>query len=274
MTPVVLERDHAGVNTPSGQVTSQTVRKMCELISNSIGDPAVTRATQAAIAAVCRRMEPSPTNAAGAWWMWIKTHLHFRHHDDQIKQLLNETGHYQLLIEPRLLLRMGRPEGDCAIYTMLACAGLVTLGFDCRIVTIACDRETPGRYSHVCAQVWLPDAKVWATFDASHGTALGWEVPTFDQYRRTSWDLNGNVVSDVTVSADQRARARGGMGDDSSYVGFRLKLADALPWIFNIPAAAVAAVAPGLTQNSAAVVIGIDVLAWGGLAYLLFGGRD
>ena len=213
MTPVVLQRDHAGVDAPSPQVTRQTVQKMCEHIRNSVGDPVVTNWTRSAIAAAKGLQgRGAQTSVAGAWWWWIKTHVKFLHHDPQIKKLLNESGQYQLLIEPKVLVRMQRPEGDCANYTMLACAGLCSMGLDCRIVTIACDHETPGRYSHVCAEVYLPDAKMWATFDASHGTALGWEVPTYDQYRRTSWDLAGNVVSDVTVPEEQRARARGGMG--------------------------------------------------------------
>jgi len=210
LTPVVLQRDHAGVDAPSSQVTRQTVVKMCEHIRNSVGDPALTGWTKSAIAAAQGLPgRGTETSAAGAWWWWIKTHVKFLHHDPQIKKLLNESGHYQLLIEPKVLVRMARPEGDCANFTMLGCAGLRSMGFDCRIVTIACDNQTPGRYSHVCSEVYLPDVKMWATFDASHGTALGWEVPLYDQYRRTAWDLNGNIVSDVAISADQRARARG-----------------------------------------------------------------
>ena len=45
------------------------------------------------------------------------------------------------LIEPSVLIRMRKPQGDCDEFTMLSLALLVANGIDCEIVTVACDRD-------------------------------------------------------------------------------------------------------------------------------------
>lgn len=202
--PIVVQREHAGVSTPSPQVTQQTVQKMLEHIRSATSDPLVLQCAKNA--AACSSKLPGDSSSiklVSALWWWIKHHVKFLHHDQQICELLNECkgGEYQLLVSPSVLLRMSRPAGDCAVFTMLGCAFLECMGCDWRIVTIACDRETPDRYSHVCAEVFLPDKKIWCTFDASHGVAPGWEVPEYDQTRRTSWDKSGNVAADLKRAA-------------------------------------------------------------------------
>ena len=134
--------------------------------------------------------------------------MKFVHDDTIIRQLFNEDGHFELLIAPPVLLRMNDPRGDCDDFTMLVVALASIAGFDCGIVTLACDRRRPGEYSHVYGCAALPGMLV--PLDCSHGKHPGWEVPTRDIQRKTVWDLNGRVVSDEG-SADS-AQSNGGLG--------------------------------------------------------------
>jgi hypothetical protein len=192
---VVVERDHAGIGTPSPQVTAQTVRVMAKHIADAQKDPLIERRAHALI-------DPDSTRQLCKVWWWVKHTVRFLHHDPQICQLLNECkgGEYQMLVSPPVLLRMKRPEGDCATFTMLVLALAKSLCYQVRIITLACDRNRPGEYSHVYGAAFLPNEKVWCALDASHGTSPGWEVPAYDVQRRTEWDLDGNMVSDQDFS--------------------------------------------------------------------------
>lgn len=201
MSPVVLERDHQGLGVSSPRVTEATVRKMGGYIREAQSDPLLAHSLKDALKATAQ----GPSSLACIWW-WIKHRVKFLHHDPQICKLLNECngGEFQLLITPPVLLRMKNPEGDCATFTMLALAMAMLAGYRVRIVTLACDRRRPGEYSHVYGSVLsvgrrteqsLPDED-WRPFDVSHGKYPGWEVPLYEQQRKTVWDLDANVISD------------------------------------------------------------------------------
>jgi hypothetical protein len=204
--PIVLQRDQTpqGVRTPTEIVTRQTVQKMCEHIRNAPADPLVKR-----LAAHLSARATTPAEYLIACWTWTKHNVKFVHDDTLIRQLLNECDHFELLISPPVLLRMNRPQGDCDDFTMLLCALALARGFDVRIVTLACDRNRPGEYSHVFGAARLPDSGLWCAMDASHGTKLGWQVPPFDVQRRTEWDMNGQPVSDQTFDIPMGGSSQG-----------------------------------------------------------------
>lgn len=203
--PIVLQRERTpqGERTSTGVVTEQTVRKMCAHIRAALADPIVR-----SVAARATAHSKTPAEKLSALWLWVKGHVKFVHDDTLIRQLFNEDGHFELLISPPVLLRMNEPRGDCDDFTMLIVALATLAGFDCGIVTLACDRRRPGEYSHVYGCAALPG--MLAPLDCSHGKYPGWEVPARDIQRKTVWDLNGRVVSDEG-SADS-AQSNGGLG--------------------------------------------------------------
>ncbi len=199
--PIVLQREQAGLHTPSPQVTEQTVLKMCEHIRNAPADPLVQQAARSIKAQPFRPVaitDGAPV-LARLWW-WVKYRVKFTQDDELIRKLFNESGHYELLISPPVLLRMLKPQGDCDDFTMLICALCLCLGFETRIVTVMCDRKRPGEYTHVFPVAFLADQKIWCPMDASHGDYPGWQVPERDVTRRTEWDLSGRVVLDRSRS--------------------------------------------------------------------------
>lgn len=199
-----LIREHIGGPVPSGPLTEKTVKYMAQMIRRSVADPLVAR-----VAAEIR--EQAARTRAGLipclWW-WVKLHVHFLHHDKQVCAMLGECGtsNYQMLIEPRALLRLRSMQGDCAVFTMLIVTLARRLGLQTRIATIAADRRRPGEYTHVYGEVYMPEAGLWCPMDASHGTGPGWEVPARDIARKTEWDLDGNIVRDSRPTAPGAAR--------------------------------------------------------------------
>jgi len=195
--PIVLQRDRTpqGLQTPTGDVTRQTVQKMCEHIRSAQSDPALH--------AIARRITANAKTQAdqiAAIWFWVKSHIKFLHDDVLTRVLFNEADHFELLISPPVMLRMKAPSGDCDDFTMLACALACAMGFQWGIVTLACDHKRPGEYSHVYGCAWLANAMM-CPLDCSHGKYPGWEVPARDIQRKTIWSSGGNVISDEAGSA-------------------------------------------------------------------------
>lgn len=184
--------------------TAQTVQVMCEQIQKAAADPLVQRAAQDAVTRfkggplyAAAGIDPRKNQAAQAesvWW-FAKHVLKFQHHDGLIMVWFNERDQLQLLISPDLLLRMDKPRGDCAIYTMLICALLKCLGIDSEIVTSAVDPFSPDVYSHVYPRAILATGRR-LVMDASHGSYPGWEVPAEHTMRKQVWDLSGNPITD------------------------------------------------------------------------------
>jgi hypothetical protein len=126
------------------------------------------------------------------WW-WAKWNLKFRHHGSMFEAWSSDLGDpqtkLQLLIAPDVLVRMTRMEGDCAIYTMMVCSMLESLGLPWEIVTLAVDARQPDIFSHVCAR------SEGETLDASHGPRPGWQVPAGDTFREWVFDSSGRRIS-------------------------------------------------------------------------------
>lgn len=205
--PIVLDRQPMpqGTRTPTGVVTEQTIRKMCEHIRAAQSDPIVRN-----VAAGSTQNRKTAADKLSALWLWVKAHVKFVHDDTLIRQLFNEADHFELLISPPVLVRMDRPRGDCDDFTMLILALASIAGFDCGIVTLACDKRRPGEYSHVYGCAALPGVLV--PLDCSHGKYPGWEVPRHDVQRKTIWDLNGKIVSDEQGPAAVNGGSSGASG--------------------------------------------------------------
>lgn len=201
-----LIREHVGAPVASGPLTEKTVKYMAQMIRRSASDPVIL---QVADEIKAHALKTGESPVVCLWW-WVKLHVHFIHHDKQICQLLGECGgqgNYQMLIEPRALVRLRSMGGDCAVFTMLVDTLALALGFRPRIATVEADRRRPGEYTHVYGEVYLPDGG-WCPLDASHGTGPGWEVPERDIARKTEWDLDGNIVADWRAPALSPATAR------------------------------------------------------------------
>jgi hypothetical protein len=133
--------------------------------------------------------------AVGSAWRWCKLYIKFVHHEFIIQQRLGESGHLQGLISPEVLVRMERPEGDCAIFSECIAAFLTVFGVPYEFVTVAVNPDEPEIFSHVYVYAVLPDGSR-LPLDASHGQYPGWQVPSSRVSRRQVWDSSGNPVPD------------------------------------------------------------------------------
>jgi hypothetical protein len=193
--------------------TQQTVQEMCRQIHQAAKDPLVQTAAMNAL-----RFQGGPFGftAAEACWCWCKHYLRFKHHGSMFEAWSADLGDpgikLQLLIAPDVLVRMSRMEGDCAIYTMMLCAMLESLGLRWEIVTAAVDRGQPEIFSHVWPRVVLPAGS--EPLDASHGKYPGWQVPAEDVYRMWVFDQNGSRIAEqgARFGGLHAYRRRPGMG--------------------------------------------------------------
>jgi hypothetical protein len=133
--------------------------------------------------------------AHAAWW-WAKTFIKFTHHESMLRERLGEAGHLQGLISPEVLVRMDRPEGDCAVFTECIAAFLRVMGVGYELVTVAVNPREPSIFGHVYLYALLPDG-TRLPLDASHGDYPGWQVPSSHVSRRQVWDADGNPVQDL-----------------------------------------------------------------------------
>lgn len=184
--------------------TAQTIALMCQQIEKAARDPLLQRAARDAV----QRFRGGPLYAAAsvdpasnpcaiaesAYW-WVKHALKFQLHNSLIQVWFNERDQLQLLISPDLLLRMSKPRGDCAIYSMLVCAMLRAWGIPYELVTAAVTPNDP-EFDHVWARAVLPDGRR-LNLDASHGKYPGWQVPFEHRNRTQVWDSRGNPIPDA-----------------------------------------------------------------------------
>jgi hypothetical protein len=165
---------------------------MCQQIKKGADDPAVR---EAALRAMQQFGGRDALSLAWAAWYWCKTYIRFVHHEFLLRRHLGESDHLQGLISPDALVRMPRPEGDCAIFTSCLCSFLRILGVPYEVVTVAVNPAEPEIYSHVFPYAVLEDGRRFPC-DASHGTRPGWQVPSSDVSRRQVWDADGKPVED------------------------------------------------------------------------------
>lgn len=186
---VVLEREAAADD--SDTATAQTVRRMCQYIRESAGDPMIQRAAAYAHQRFGAGANSPEAKAWGAFW-WTKHCIKFRL-DEATMFRIGERDQQDLLISPAVLVRMKSPAEDCDGFTMMEAALLTSLGVPVVVATVAVDPRDPSRWSHVFPCALLPGGKV-QPLDASHGIAPGWMVPPRQISRWQAWDLDGNQV--------------------------------------------------------------------------------
>jgi transglutaminase-like putative cysteine protease len=195
--PLRLTREQSSLAvSDSAESTAQTARIMCEHIRRDAYSP-IVRALAARICAAAH--SKTAADAARAVWLYVKQRVRFVHHEEQIARLFGERDQLQLLIAPAALLQMADPAGDCAIFTMLVCALLTTLGIRAQVVCLCCDIQEPARFSHVYSRAWIPESNSWLALDASHGSHPGWKVPARDTFREQQYDTNGNCAADIVT---------------------------------------------------------------------------
>lgn len=176
--------------------TAQTIAIMAGHVQAAAGDSAVQRCAQSAAAQFGRLGGPPEARAlaCAAWW-WCKVYIKFVHHEFIIRQRLGEAGHLQGLISPEVLVRMKKPEGDCAIFSECLGAFLTVFGVPYEFVTVAVNPNEPEIFSHVYVYAVLPGG-ARLPLDASHGQYPGWQVPSAHVSRRQVWDAAGNPIAD------------------------------------------------------------------------------
>lgn len=176
--------------------TARIIQVMCAHIKGGANDAAIQHYAQQAaqqFAGIAQADGPGAL-AACAWW-WCKTYIQFVHHETLLRKHLGESGHLQGLISPDALVRMPKPQGDCAIFTDCLCAFLRVFGVPYELVTLAVNPREPQEYSHVFCYAVLENGDR-LPLDASHGQYPGWQVPSSDVFRRQVWDEDGNPVTD------------------------------------------------------------------------------
>jgi hypothetical protein len=231
MSPEFMRRAERVPASPDpDEATAQTVQLMCDQIARSAQDPLVRECAKRAVlqwrggpAFALTRVplgsDPTtnPRAIAESIWWWAKHQMKFVHHSKLIQVWLNEKDQLQLLIEPAVLVRMRRMQGDCAIYTMLICALLDCFNVPWEIVTLAVDPEQPTIFSHVFPRVVLPDGRI--ALDASHGRYPGWQVPRSRRFREQVWNENGEPIMNRGTFQGLHGYEFRGMGQDDGSDG-------------------------------------------------------
>ena len=169
---------------------------MCGHVRDAAADPLVQRIAAGAVQQF-GGLAGGETNSAvpSACWWWAKHFIKFVHHETLLRQFLGEAGHLQGLISPEVLVRMDRPEGDCAIFSECVAAFLTALGVPYEFVTVAVNPSEPTVFSHVYVYAVMPDGSRMP-LDASHGDYPGWQVPSSRVSRLQVWDASGRPVAD------------------------------------------------------------------------------
>ncbi len=219
----------------SDTATADTVRLMCQYSNASVRDPLI----QAAARSACEKLRGGPLYkgvageldaraVAGSCWWFVHLAVEFVHHDSMIAALFGERDQQQLLISPDVVLRMKRPAGDCAIFTMLCCSLLKARGVQYEVVTCAVDPSQPEIYSHVFARAVMPDG-TRIPLDASHGQYPGWQVPAEHRTRTQVWDESGNPIEDAQPWGGLHGYTRRGVGYIDPETGVEVTFAGADP---------------------------------------------
>jgi len=187
--PVVAEEVEASDDNDTA--TTQTVDMMARYIREASRDPYLRYLASGA----CHLFARDRTDPYSAAWsvFWFLKHRIRRVLDEGIMLRIGRPNEHDLLTDPRVLLRSKDAQEDCDGFTMAALALLTSIGVPACMVTVACDRKEPGRWSHVFTMVRLPDGN-WFPIDCSHGPQPGWMVPRRDITRWQAWDINGKPI--------------------------------------------------------------------------------
>ena len=192
-------------------LTAQTIKAMCAGIQRSAADtyfqgaaraipPRWLGAARLAPAVMLQHLGRASRERAAvaiADWWFTKHLIRFVQDDAILRRTLNKADGLEALIDPAVMLRCERPEGDCDDFTGFLCALFTCQGLRWDIVTLACSPRQPGVWSHVFPRVHLSDTFAMP-MDASHGKFPGWSVPARDIQRMQIWDSAGDPVSDTS----------------------------------------------------------------------------
>jgi hypothetical protein len=209
--------------------TAQTIRIMCGHAKRAAKDPLLQQTAAQAVSqfgGLAGDTDDAAAQVACAAWWWHKLYVKFLLHDFLIWKHLGEQGHLQGLISPEILIRMQKPEGDCAIFSMSIAAMLTCYGIPYEFVTVKVNRREPHEYGHVYLYAVVAGGRR-IPLDASHGNYPGWQVPTEDiLYAENqqgtpalqAWDMDGNAVADRGSRFEglHMYGLRAGLGDDAS----------------------------------------------------------
>ena len=164
--------------------TGDTINQMKTLSIRSIRSPMVIWACNEALRGL--PADADDKGIAEALWYWIKGKVKFVTDEQTMMNMgipiQNPTK--ELLIAPSTLLTMIAPQGDCDDFSMLSAAMLMCCGIRTSFVTIAADKETPRKWSHVYVKCY-PKGYPPMMFDASHGDYPGWEHT--QNFRKREW---------------------------------------------------------------------------------------
>lgn len=129
--------------------------------------------------------------ASSAVHQWIRSHVKYVEGATLVPWRKKEdAAEDQVLIRPVDLLAMTDPQGDCAVFSMLAAAMLARIGIPhLAYKTVKADPEYPDQYSHVYV---IADG---LPIDASHGPRAGWEVTQYQPIAGAAlWPLEKQMI--------------------------------------------------------------------------------
>jgi hypothetical protein len=188
--------------------TAQTVARMLEYSTADAQEPAIKNATAQAIAG--RR---SKQGKAAGIFNWICARLHYVEDKDlHLGDFRPDCADAEILIRPADVLRMPQPAGDCDEYSMLARAMLLSAGIRASFITVECDEDAPGDYSHIYVRAYTPAALAFDAIPNAAVHGIGYEVaPTG---KRREWSEGGNNGSRPTMKPySSTPGALGNVGD-------------------------------------------------------------
>lgn len=166
---------------------AQTVDVMHSLIDRGAVDPQIREQALGIVRQGGVSSRDSAAEISAIFW-WAKTHMRFQ----------KDVAGGEYVCTPRYLLRT--MAGDCDDYVVLIGSLLKSIGVPIRIVTIAADREEPGRLSHVYLEALAHGQ--WIPLDATQGHSYpGWQPPRY--FRKKVWE-----------SAGLKTRALAGLGQN------------------------------------------------------------
>lgn len=168
---------------------AQTISVMHSLIDRGAVDPQVREQALAIVRQAGAVPRDSGAEINAIFW-WAKAHMRFQ----------KDVHGGEYVSTPQYLLRT--MAGDCDDYVVLTGSLLKSLGVPIRIVTIAADREEPGRLSHVYLEALSKGE--WIALDATQAQSVpGWKPPRY--FRKKVWDspgLNRQAVSPAVGMGD------------------------------------------------------------------------
>lgn len=165
------------------------MRLMAMFSRDAAADPEVQRC---ALRAAAWGRGSSLAHRALGVWLWLKHCIKFRR-DEITARRLGLGDAFDLVIDPRVLVRMQDPAEDCDGFATCGASLLRVLGIPFYFAAAATEGHEPGRWSHTWLVVALGGRLV--DLDASHGRWFGWGVPAERRYRFGLWNSEGVRVA-------------------------------------------------------------------------------